>query len=206
MAFRLRPQEPEFYDLFASAGENIVAGARLVVELVAASPDQRLRVTEQLREVEHAGDDITHTILRKVNTTFVTPFDREDIYRLASRLDDVLDLMEEAGDRVVLYGVDGLPAKAASVADVLLRGSELTSQAMPRLRTMKGLEDYWIEVNRLENEADQLYREMIGDLFRGGYDALHVLKVKEVLDILEGAADALEHVADAVQTIVAKES
>ncbi|RZS89994.1 hypothetical protein EV189_1776 [Motilibacter rhizosphaerae] len=206
MAFRLRPQEPEFYDLFGEAGRNLVVAARLVQELASAPPAERAGVVERLREVEHAGDDVTHRILKKVNTSFVTPFDREDIYALASRIDDVLDLMEEAGDRVVLYDVDGLPAKTREVADVLLAASEQTADALPRLRSMKGLESYWIEVNRLENEADRLYRDMIGDLFRSGADALHVMKVKEVLDTLEAAADALEHVADAVQTVVAKES
>ena len=206
MALRLRPQEPEFYDLFAQAGQNLVVAARLVDELIRAAPEGRGALAQRLREVEHDGDEQTHRILRKVNSTFVTPFDREDIHRLASLIDDVLDLVEEAADRVVLYDVRELPPQAAEVTTVLVQASELTAEALPRLRSMKGLEDYWIEVNRLENEADRLYRDMIGELFRNGSDALHVLKVKEVLDTLEAAADALEHVADAVQTVVVKES
>src|SRR5690348_11589191 len=139
MALRLRPQEPEFYDLFAQAGENLVVGARLVDELVRADRADRPGLAERLREVEHTGDDQTHRILQKVNSTFVTPFDREDIHRLASLIDDVLDLVEEAADRIVLYDVGDLPKKTADVTTVLVQASELTAQALPKLRSLKGL-------------------------------------------------------------------
>ena len=160
----------------------------------------------ELREQEHHGDDRTHSILREVNSTFVTPIDREDIYRLASRLDDVMDFFEAAGDLVVLYGLDTLPREMHELAELLVRAAELTAQAMPRLKSLKNLSDYWIEINRLENEADKQYRRFLARLFGGDFDALTVLKLKEVAEQLEAAADAFENVADTVETIAVKES
>jgi predicted phosphate transport protein (TIGR00153 family) len=144
--------------------------------------------------------------MRELNETFVTPFDREDIYRLASSLDDVMDAMEAAVDLVALYQIGELPAEIADQVDVLERAAELTADAMPRLRSMKDLSEFWIELNRLENQADQVYRRLLARLFSGDYDALTVLKLKEVVDQLEAAADAFEHVANTVETIAVKES
>jgi predicted phosphate transport protein (TIGR00153 family) len=144
--------------------------------------------------------------MRELNETFVTPFDREDIYRLASSLDDVMDAMEAAVDLVVLYKIGELPAEVADQVDVLERAAELTAEAMPRLRSMKDLSEYWIELNRLENQADHVYRRLLARLFSGEYDTLTVLKLKEVVDQLEEAADAFEHVANTVETIAVKES
>jgi uncharacterized protein len=202
--FRLTPQETSFYPMFAQAADNIVAAAKLLDELF--SGDLNGSLVEKMRDVEHQGDEVTHDIMRRLNSTFVTPFDREDIYSLASRLDDVVDAMEEAVDLVFLYKIATLPAEVADQVGVLQRMAELTAQAMPRLRTMKDLEDFWIEINRLENDADRLYRRLLAKLFGGGYDALTVLKLKDVVDALEEAADAFEAVANTVETIVLKES
>ena len=159
-----------------------------------------------MREAEHDGDEATHAIMRELNESFITPFDREDIYRLASSLDDVMDAMEAAVDLVVLYQIGELPPEIADQVDVLERAAELTAEAMPRLRSMKDLSEFWIELNRLENQADQVYRRLLARLFNGEYDALTVLKLKEVVDQLEAAADAFEHVANTVETIAVKES
>ncbi len=159
-----------------------------------------------MRAAEHAGDDATHAIMRELNESFITPFDREDIYRLASSLDDVMDAMEAAVDLVVLYQIGELPPEIADQVDVLERAAELTAAAMPRLQGMKDLAEYWIELNRLENQADQVYRRLLARLFNGEYDALTVMKLKEVVDQLEAAADAFEHVANTVETISVKES
>jgi predicted phosphate transport protein (TIGR00153 family) len=163
-------------------------------------------MAKKMRDVEHANDEVTHTVMRQLNQTFVTPFDREDIYRLASKLDDVMDHMEAAADLVVLYDIGELPEETQRVTDVLLRAAIVTAAAMPGLREMKGLEAYWIEVNRLENEADQIYRRTVASLFSGKYDALTALKLKDLADELEAAADAFEDVADTVETITVKES
>ncbi len=206
MRFRLTPRQNSFYDLFAASGKNLMEGASLLKELLAAEGDDRKGIAERMRAAEHAGDEATHAIMRQLNETFVTPFDREDIYRLASSLDDVMDAMEAAVDLVVLYRIEHLPAEIGDQVDVLERAAELTAEAMPRLRSMKDLSEFWIELNRLENQADQIYRRILAKLFSGDYDALTVLKLKEVVDSLEQAADAFEHVANTVETIAVKES
>ena len=199
MRFRLTPRQTSFYGMFATSGENLVTGAKLLKELLGAEPQDRKAIAEKMRAAEHAGDEATHAIMRELNESFVTPFDREDIYRLASGLDDVMDAMEAAVDLVVLYQIGELPPE---IADQV----ELTADAMPRLQSMKDLSEFWIELNRLENQADQVYRRLLARLFSGDYDALTVMKLKEVIDELEAAADAFEHVANSVETIAVKES
>jgi predicted phosphate transport protein (TIGR00153 family) len=192
--------------MFATSGQNLVVGAGLLKELLGADPADRKVIAEKMRAAEHDGDEATHAIMRELNESFITPFDREDIYRLASSLDDVMDAMEAAVDLVVLYNIAELPPEIADQVDVLERAAELTAEAMPRLRSMKDLTEFWIELNRLENQADQVYRRLLARLFGGDYDALTVLKLKEVVDQLEAAADAFEHVANTVETIAVKES
>ncbi|TNC32644.1 DUF47 domain-containing protein [Mumia zhuanghuii] len=205
MRLRIRPTETSFYDLFAELANHLVDGANLLAKMLDSSAD-RDAVAKQLVEVEHAADDTTHAIINRVNQTFVTPFDREDIYKLASSLDDVMDFIDEAGDLVVLYDLDSLPSRMASMVEVIQRGCELTAEAMPRLRTMTDLSEYWIEINRLENQADRDYRRILAKLFSGEYKALEVLKLKDVLESLEDAVDALESVANTVEQIAVKES
>ena len=206
MRFRLTPRQTSFYGMFAASGENLVTGAKLLKELLGAEPQDRKAIAEKMRAAEHAGDEATHAIMRELNESFVTPFDREDIYRLASGLDDVMDAMEAAVDLVVLYQIGELPPEIADQVELLERAAELTADAMPRLQSMKDLSEFWIELNRLENQADQVYRRLLARLFSGDYDALTVMKLKEVIDELEAAADAFEHVANTVETIAVKES
>ncbi|HVV77004.1 MAG TPA: DUF47 family protein [Mycobacteriales bacterium] len=206
MRLRLTPQENSFYDLFSAAASNLLEGANTLHELVTGGQAERADLAKRLRDLEHRGDDRTHDIMRKVNSTFVTPLDREDIYRLASRLDDVMDFFEAAGDLVILYDLEALPLEMHHLAEILVRGSELTVGAMSRLKSLSNLSDYWIEINRLENDADKLFRRFVARLFGGDYDALTVLKLKEIAEQLEAAADALEHVADTVESIAVKES
>jgi predicted phosphate transport protein (TIGR00153 family) len=203
--FRLTPREDSYYDMFADSANNLVTGARLLVELISDGAD-RAAIAEKMRACEHAGDEFTHAIMRRLNESFITPFDREDIYRLASTLDDVMDFMEAAADLVVLYRIEDLPHDVIGQVEVLERAAELTAEAMPRLRGMKDLSEYWIEINRLENQGDQVYRRLLAELFGGHYDALTVLKLKEIIDQLEAAADAFEGVANTVETIAVKES
>ncbi len=206
MAFRFTPRDDRFYDKFAAAAGNLVTGAKLLEELVRADLAERPRLAERMREVEHAADDVTHEILRTVNSTFVTPFDREDIYRLAARIDDVMDHMDAAADLVVLYRPSELPDGVLVQVDVLQRAAYLTAEAMRQLKRPQDLAEYWIEVNRLENEADQAYRKLLATLFSGMYEAVELLKVKDIVEELEAAADAFEHVANTVETIAVKEA
>jgi len=211
MAFRLAPHERGFYPLFTRAAENIATAADLLAELVAADPAERAALATRVKDAEHAGDELTHEIMVKLNQTFVTPFDREDIYRLASSLDDVLDEMEEAADRIVLYRVETLPTGVAAQVAVLQRAAAATAAAMPKLEKMAQLQEYWIHVNSLEDEADAIYRDLLGDLLAPAsgatpLDVLTVLKHKEIVEILENAADAFETVANTVESIAVKES
>ena len=205
MRFRLTPRDTAFYDHFTAATHNILTAAELLQAVVQDGAD-RETLNAQLREIEHSNDELTHEVMRRLNTTFVTPFDREDIYDLASRLDDAVDHMEAAADLVVLYELRELPETTRQAVDVLVEAARATAEAMPRLQSMKGLAEYWIEVNRLENAADQLYRRTVATLFDGRYDALTALKLKDVADEVEAAADSLEDIADTVETIAVKES
>ncbi|HEY7048067.1 MAG TPA: DUF47 family protein [Jatrophihabitantaceae bacterium] len=205
MPFRLTPRDTAFYEMFAEAGRNVAEAADLLAGLIDPNAN-REAVAKDLRELEHIGDTVTHRILRQLNTSFVTPFDREDIYRLAAALDDVVDAIEAAADFVVLSGLGRLPLLMGDQITLLRRSAGETAEAMSRLSTLRDLEPYWIEVNRLENEADRVYRKLLTKLFSGDYEALETLKLREVADQLEEAADGLEHVAHAVETIAVKES
>jgi predicted phosphate transport protein (TIGR00153 family) len=203
--FRIRPVETSFYDLFSEMANHLVEGANLLAQMLDAGTDKNV-LGDQMREAEHQADETTHAIIRRANSTFITPFDREDIYRLASSLDDVMDFMEETVDLVGLYELGELPADFAPQVEVLQRATQLTADAMPRLRTMKDLDEYWIEINRLENQGDRSYRRIVANLFSGSYKSLEVMKLKDVVDSLEHAIDALESVANTVEQIAVKES
>ena len=205
MRLRIRPVESSFYEMFSEAAEHLVEGAALLAQMLDDSSDKKA-IAEKMREAEHEADETTHKIVRRVNSTFITPFDREDIYRLAGSLDDVMDFMEECVDLLGLYELEALPPEFAPQVEVLQRATQLTAEAMPRLRTMKDLEEYWIEINRLENQGDRSYRRIVADLFSGSYKSLEVLKLKDVADSLEHAIDALESVANTVEQIAVKES
>jgi len=205
---KIRPSDDSFYDYFSRAAQNLLKGTRLLSELALPNADVQA-IGEQLVEVEHDSDSITHDLYNKINSSFVTPFDREDIYRLGSGLDDVMDHLEAIGTFVYLYGLSSLPAlprEMVELLDVLDQQAKVTAEAMQRLRSMRDLKEYWVECNRLENEGDRAYRMLLVRLFSGEYDALTVLKMKEVADELEAACDAFEHVANTVETIAVKES
>jgi predicted phosphate transport protein (TIGR00153 family) len=203
--FRLTPRDNAFYAMFTEAGRNVSDSVDVLAGLIDPNAN-RESIAKQLRDKEHAGDAVTHRIMRQLNTSFVTPFDREDIYRLASALDDVIDAVEAAADFIVLADVGKLPPLMTEQIKLLQNSASQTADAMSRLSTLSDLEPYWIEVNRLENEADRVYRKLLSKLFSGDYDALTMVKLREVADGLEEAADALEHVAHAVETIAVKES
>jgi predicted phosphate transport protein (TIGR00153 family) len=211
MKFSLAPQERGFYPLFTQAAENILAGAERLSEVVDAEQAARPELAARVKDAEAGGDDITHQIMRKVDASFVTPFDREDIYRLASSLDDVIDAIEEAADHIVLYRLGELPMGMRSQCDVLVRAGHATVAAMGKLATMGRLHEHVLELNSLEDEADKIYRRLVADLLAPSegdpeLDVLTVIKLKEVVQILEDAADAFETVANTVASIAAKES
>jgi len=203
---RLTPRDTTFFDLFAASAKHLVTGANLLGEMLGADRPTRKEIGKAIAEAEHAADDATHTIMRRLNQTFVTPFDRDDIYNLASSLDDCMDYMDEAADLIVLYKVDELPARVSDQVQVLQRAAELTADAMPRLRSMDSLSEYWVEVNRLENQADKIHRKLLAQMFDEIADPILLMKLKEIVEKLEDAADAFEKVANTVETIALKES
>lgn len=206
MRLRLTPRDTSFFDLLAASAAHLVTGANLLAELLGADRPTRKVLAKQMSDAEHLADEATHQIMRRLNQTFVTPFDRDDIYGLASALDDCMDFMEEAADLIVLYKIDELPPRVADQVQVLQRSAELTAEAMPRLRSMENLAEYWVEVNRLENQADKTHRKLLAQMFDEITDPILLMKLKEVVEKLEDAADAFEKVANMVETIALKES
>jgi predicted phosphate transport protein (TIGR00153 family) len=204
---RLTPRDTTYFDLLAASAQHLVRGSSLLAELLGADKSGREKLADEMHEVEHLADEATHSIMRRLNQTFVTPFDREDISGLASALDDCMDEMDEAAELIVLYKVDALPDRVSEQVQVLQRCAELTAEAMPRLRSMDKLADYWVEVNRLENQADKLHRKLLAQLFDDlAGDPVQLMKLKEIVEVLENAADSFEKVANMVETIALKES
>ena len=206
MRLRLTPRENSYFDLFAAQAAHLVTGANLLAEMLGADRPARKEIGKRFADAEHAADEATHTIMRRLNQTFITPFDRDDIYVLASSLDDFMDFMEEAADLIVLYKVESLPPRVADVVQVLQRMAELTAEAMPRLRSMSDLQEYWVEINRLENQADKAHRKLLAQMFDEVSDPVLLMKLKEIVEKLEDGADAFEKVANTVETIALKES
>jgi uncharacterized protein Yka (UPF0111/DUF47 family) len=202
---RLRPVDTTFFDLFIDQATHLVTGAALLAEMLGESAD-RADVARRMREAEHAADETTHALIKRVNTTFVTPFDREDIYALASAFDDVMDMMDEAVDLILVYEVRVLPPELSDQVDVLQRCAELSAASIPGLSVPDSLEEYWIEINRLENAGDRNHRRILAKLFSGEFKTIEVLKLKDVVEALEGAIDAFEKVANIVEQIAVKES
>ena len=205
MALRFRPVDSVFYDLFTEAADHLVVGAGLLAEMLSETAVHE-DVAARMRQAEHEADETTHALFKRVNSTFVTPFDREDIYRLGSGLDDVMDMMDEVVDLILLYEVKVLPAELSQQVEVLQRCAELTSAAMPGLSAPHSLEEYWIEINRLENAGDRNHRRILAKLFSGEFKTIEVLKLKDIVEALEGAIDAFESVANIVEQIAVKES
>jgi predicted phosphate transport protein (TIGR00153 family) len=204
---RLTPRDTTYFDLFAALAQHNVTGAGLLAELLGADRAGRKAIAKRFVDAEHLADDAAHAIMKRLNQTFVTPFDRDDIYGLASALDDCMDAMEEAADLIVLYKVEDLPPRISEVVQVLQRCAELTAEAMPRLRSMEQLSEYWVEINRLENQGDKLHRKLVAQLFDDlAADPVNLIKLKEIVDVLEDACDAFEQVANMVETIALKES
>jgi predicted phosphate transport protein (TIGR00153 family) len=201
--FQVIPRSHDFYELFDRAAANMAETAELLSKLLADFRDPEAAHAE-IRQREHEGDEITHEIMRALNTTFVTPFDREDIHRLASSVDDILDGMEAVADLLVLHHIEEILPEMRQQAEVLARAADQTYQAMTQLRGFAGLDKYWVEINRLENEGDRVYRKTVAHLFSGEFKAMDVLKWKDLVDQLEAAIDGCEDVANTLESIVLK--
>jgi predicted phosphate transport protein (TIGR00153 family) len=205
VALSLVPRDKVFFDLFSEAGQNAVRAARLLQEMLQGWPETH-GLGREILIVEQEGDRITHDIIRRLNSTFVTPLDREDIYGLATKLDDIVDYTEEVADFLVLYKIEASMQQADAMADVLVRSCEQLEAALTNLRGFKDLDHYWIEVHRLENEGDRIYRDAVAALFSPGVDPMFVIRWRDVFLRLERAVDACESVANILESIVIKNS
>jgi predicted phosphate transport protein (TIGR00153 family) len=201
----LGPRDRVFFDLFKEAGGNALRTARLLQEMLNSWPDDR-GLAREILLAEQEGDRITHDIVQRVNSTFVTPIDGEDIYALATQLDDIVDDIEEVADFLGLYKIEAPMEQAQAMADVLVKSCEELDEALSHLRGFKGLEPRWIEVHRLENDGDRLYRDAVASLFADGIDPMVVIRWKDIFTVLERAIDATETVAHILEGIVIKNS
>lgn len=200
---RLIPRDVKFFHLFAEMASNLGDGARLLERTLIEYRDVEARV-QQLKDIEHRGDDLTHNILTKLNQTFITPFDREDIYRLASSLDDVLDFIYASGVRLTLYKIKQVPEAAPKLAEIIVRQCDQLSAAVAGLEKQNKVLEYCVEINRLENEADQLARSAIGALFDDETNPITLIKLKELYEFLETATDKAEDAANVLEGVVLK--
>jgi predicted phosphate transport protein (TIGR00153 family) len=199
------PQDREFFDLFEEASGNLVKAAELLDEMLRDFPERK-DLAREIKAVENDGDRITHDILHRLNNTFVTPIDREDILQLASALDDVIDLTEEAADLLVLYKIEAPMDQSHALASILVDACRQIEKGMPRLRSFDAISHYVVEIHRLENEGDKISREAVASLFETGIDPMVVIRWKDIFDRLEGAIDATEKVADVLESVVIKNS
>jgi predicted phosphate transport protein (TIGR00153 family) len=200
----LVPQRKEFYDLFNQASANAVAIARALVDLLAQSPNGSQERIRDIKDLEHEGDRLTHEVVNLLNRTFVTPFDRDDMYRLAGALDDICDHVDEAAGNIVGYGVREIRPAAKAQGDVILRAASKLQEAVARLDGFKDSSRQLIELRDLEDEGDRLNREAVSELFRTSDDAISIIRWKDIHEALEEAVDACENAADVLEAIVVK--
>jgi predicted phosphate transport protein (TIGR00153 family) len=194
-----------YFELFEEAGKNILKAANLLEHMLSNFPDSKDLALE-IKGCEQEGDRITHDIIDRLNHTFVTPIDREDILALASALDDIVDFTEEVADYLGLYKIEAPMDQAIKLARVLMAASRQISEAIPRLRGFRDISHYTVEINRLENEGDRITREAVASLFDGGIDPMVVIRWKDIFERLEAAIDAAEKVANILEGIVIKNS
>jgi predicted phosphate transport protein (TIGR00153 family) len=201
---RMIPRETKFFDMFAEMSSNLTEGATALRDLLKDYKDVTEGV-QKVKDIEHKGDDLTHAVLIKLNQTFITPFDREDIHRLASSIDDVLDYVNSAADRLIMYKIKAVPNAAIELASIIVRQSDELSKAVHLLeKNPQKILEYCVEVNRLENEADTVSRDAIGKLFDNEMNPIHLIKIKELLEVLETATDKAEDAANVLETVVLK--
>jgi predicted phosphate transport protein (TIGR00153 family) len=199
------PKDREFFDLFEEAAANAVQAADLLDRMLGRYPESA-DLARDIVICEQTGDRITHDIIQRLNSTFVTPIDREDILQLTSALDDVVDLIDEVSDYLGLYRIEAPMEQAQRLAHIILQATRQIAEAMPRLRNFQDIRHYTVEINRLENDGDRVVRDAIASLFYGGIDPMVVIRWKDIFERLEEAIDSTEHVANALEGIVIKNS
>lgn len=201
------PKPDSVFGLLTEQASHLVSAADMLTKLLASDLSERDDLNSQMHAIEHAADEASHAVFKKVNRTFVTPLDREDLHDLSSLIDDCVDAMDEAGDLMTLYRIEKLPKPTVDQVTLIGRCARLTHEIIPTLGNIDdSLRDYWIEINGLENQGDKAYRKMLGKLMNSERPALEVLKIKGVIDVLEEALDSFEELAVVVESIAIKEA
>jgi len=200
---RIIPRDNSFFAMFSAMSDNLIAGANTLVGLFKNYHDVEKQV-DHIQRIEREGDELTHAILTKLNQTFITPIDREDIHQLASKLDDVLDFINAAGARLVMYRITAPPPAAGELAGIILMQSQELQKAVSLMQKNGNILAHCVEINRLENEADQVSQHAIAKLFEHEKDPINLIKIKELLEFLERATDKAEDVANVLETVVLK--
>ena len=204
MPLRLTPQKREFFQLYSQASANAVEISRLLVELLERFPAEDGELIGEIKEREHDGDRLTHEVVDLLNRTFVTPFDRDDMYRLAGAIDDVCDHVDEAAENLATYGVERVPAKAVEQARVIHEAARNLDAAVQRLDGFKDSQTQLSELRRLEDEGDRLVRDAVAELFKTVQDPITLIRWKDIHEQLEEAVDACENAADVLEAILVK--
>lgn len=200
---RLIPKDNSFFQMFSAMSDNLIAGASTLVDLFGNYQDVERKI-EEVRRIEHEGDELTHSILTKLNQTFITPFDREDIHQLASKLDDVLDFINASCARILMYRISNPPPAAGELAKIILKQTQELQKAVSLMQKNGNILAHCVEINRLENEADLVSQHAIAKLFECEKDPITLIKAKELLEFLERATDKAEDVANVLETVVLK--
>jgi uncharacterized protein len=203
LATFLRGKDQGLFELFARAGENIQRAAELLDQMLRTFPDSGPLAAE-IRDCEQQGDQITHELIDRMNKTFVTPIEREDVLQLASALDDVVDYIEEVADFLGLYGIEAPMDQAQQLAEIIVRATRELAVALPMLQGFKDIQPQVVEIHRLENEGDRIVREAITSLFKDGIDPIAVIRWKDIFERLEQAIDSSERAAYILEGIVIK--
>jgi predicted phosphate transport protein (TIGR00153 family) len=202
---RMMPREQGFFVKFTELATNIDAGAKALVEMLENYRDPAIQA-ENIKTIEHRGDTITHGIMTQLNQTFITPFDREDIHALCSKIDDVLDLTDAVAGRLVIYRVDRIRPGVVDLARILALATTEVVAAVRALEKPNDILKHCIEINRLENDGDRLCRTLIAKLFEEEKDPVEIIKWKEIIEVLENAIDKCEDVANVIESVVLKSS
>lgn len=198
------PKDRVFFDLLADSGRNALRAAELLREMLQTWPDGSENLNREIFKSEQEGDRITHDIIKRLNTTFVTPFDREDIYGLATKLDDIVDYVEEAGDFLGLYQIEAPMEQSLALAEVLVGCCSELNEALGGLHGFKDLDRHLIEIHRLENDGDRISRDAVASLFAGALDPMVVIRWKDIFAVLEKAIDATETAAHIIEGVAIK--
>lgn len=204
MRLSLVPRERQFFVLFREAVANLMDALNALNALLHSEANDFTTESRRLRDLEHRGDEITHRIIRELNATFITPFDREDIYALATMLDDVVDLADETADTIVLDCITSITPEACQMGDILVQIGHHLVQAIDQLDTRNTMTQYWVEIHDLENQGDRVTRRAIGALFKDGHDPVHIIKWKDVYALLEKTVDRTEDIANVLESVTIK--